>query len=918
MLKFPCPECGTPNAYEDFECGTEKYCISCQRLVTVPAGDAVASPAVPPAVVSPAAAAPIAAAPPPVVQQTATPRAQAPVPFSQSQRPADKAPAARPAPAPAAVRVSQAKLVRGRVFGVLDTDSLVHGTVICPCNPDKPVEIPYRNSDIAVGQVYCPRCSRAVSIGETLDRAKDLSTAVPAVEVAAPQHRPASWWRSVPGMVAALLVLGATITGVVWMWRDAPLVASVLINLGLSERPLIDDGPAAKKLTIPLSPAEFAKLGLIMAAGPLGPVPAAAALHPDLMRRVAESPESKITLAAVKALLEEKDVQEALIIAQVWKQLLEDRGVAATEARVVALAEVIPELQNRLYPQPPAAPPTVVADFRKLLGDIRTAIQQEQFPPAKKAIDAADALLGKHPQELAPFGDSFYLLKRRYSEIEREKNGIARINKLLDQAEEFARKAAGTQALEHEAKAKFLARRTPMSKEDGDRLDKRVRDLAPELQFARGQQAVEELRQCLKDGDEATRDKLALEANTHLPGLSDSKVGGLLAEVRKAAVAAVQPGKDSALGKAVAFRLLYEQALESYAVDDGPKLLAKAAEAANLGSAEDREKLAALIFEFLDQLGGDTLPLDDPQDLPDRFGKLRALLDQAGPWKSDPRWTALDAPLRRRGDQVARKAIDDARKLAAKDQLAEARLKLKPAELLGDKVTVKQAQNLDQQWEQEIKARADRAVQDQHWQRVKELHKEKKILEAWSELSRFSKRYPKAAGQQEVIDLEAAVRPPALALVAAKFRELDGLRDKKKWRDFMRGYELLMPLPLAGSDAAKLQEYGRQVEQNKRNVNGRFFEIAKRNGPMVNKEQVVILLVELPGILELAPDHLEAGALLEEARRKGPRYAKTELLYLPANPKRAAERLREIEILDGNGPIAAEARAVYKRMTSSK
>lgn len=918
MLKFPCPQCGTPNAYEDFEAGTEKYCISCQRLVTVPAALESAADATPSA--APPVAAPAAVAPTSVMEQAPPPpKASRKVAVTPPSAQAPKPPIVRPAPAVAAVRVSQAKPERGRVFGVLDTDSLIHGSVICPCDPDKPVEIPYRISDIAVGQVYCPRCSRAVSIGETLDKAKELSTAVAGVDVAAPQHRPASWWRFVPGLVASLLILGGIITGLVWTWRDTPLVASVLVNLGMSEAPLIDAGPAGKKLTIPLSPAEFAKLGIMMAAGPLGPVPAAVALHPDLMRRVPESPESKITLAAIKALLEQKDLQDALITAQVWKQLLEDRGTDAKEPRVAALAEVIPQLQNRLHPQAPAAPPTVVADFRKLLGDIRTAIQQEQFPPAKKSIDAADGLLGKHPQELAPFGDSFYLLKRRYSEIERENNGIARINKLLDQAEEFARKAAGSQALEHEAKAKFLARRTPMSKEDGDRLEKRVRDLAPELQFARGKQAVEELRQCLNDGDETARDQLALEANTHLPGLPDGKVSGLLAEVKKASVAAVKPGKDSALGKTVAFRLLYEQALEGYAVDDGTKLLTKATEAAGLAPADGRDKLAALIFEFLDQLGGDTLPLDDrTPDLPDRFGRLRALLDQAGPWKSDPRWSALDAPLRRRGEQAARSAIAEAQKLAAKDQLAEARLKLKPAVLLGDRVTVKQAQNLDQQWDQEIKARADRAVQDQHWQRVIKLHKEQKLLEAWSELSRFSKRYPKAAGQKEVIDLEAAVRPPALTLVAAKFRDMDGHRDKKKWREFMQGYELLAPLPLTGNDAAKLTEYGRQMEQNKRNVNGRFVEIAKRNGPMVNKEQVIILLVELPGILELAPDHLEAGTLLEDARRKGPLYAKTELLYLPANPKKAAERLREIEILDSNGPIADAARDVYKKMKSSK
>lgn len=800
-----------------------------------------------------------------------------------------------------------------RVFGVLDTENLAQGIVFCSCNPDQPVEIPYRLSDMAVGQVYCPRCSRKVSIGQSLDKVKDLNMAEAETSIPGPVAPRLAWGPTLFRLLIGTLVISGICFGIYTLFRDLPVVGEVMGHLGLGPAPL---GPGTgQTVTLPLTKAQFAKLGMFLAAGPTGPVPTLVALHPDLFRGPT-APQLHITLAAIQDLGQQTDIKNALVTAQVWQQALRDQNVSQADPRHAALEQVIKQLQEKLYPQQTPAPPTVLARFRELLGLLRTAIAQARLEGTDKLIREAEGLLEKHPQDLAPFSQSFFALKRRYNEIEGEVNGIARIEKHLDQAAEFARKGKATEALEHETKAKSLSSRTPMTKEVGDRFDKRVRDLAPDLLFVRGQQAVTELRQCLREGDQEARDLLVREARTCLPGLPDSKVGALVKETETAAAMPVMGQKGSSFAKEVMFRLQYEQALHCYATDDGPGFLSQAAKAAALSPTGDgTKKLAMLVFDFLDNFAGDTLTLnEEAPELPERFGKLRTLLDAAGPWKEDPRWVKLDAPLRQRGEQVARKSLAKAQGLAAKDQLAAARQAVKNAWLLGDRPTVLQARNLDQQWDQELKARTDRAIEQAHWQRIQQLHQDRKTLETWSELTNYAKRYPQSSRQKEVTKLQESLRGAIPPLLAAKIRDLDNYRDKKMWREFYEGYEILKSLPWTENETAKMKLFGKFIEDNKREANGRFLRLASRHGKMVNKEEVVALLAELPRLIAFSPELAEANALLEEAKQKGQLYAKHLLSTLGGiSPQLAAMRLREIEILDCNGPIAAEARRLVKK-----
>ncbi len=912
-LRFSCPHCGVPNAYEEFEAGMEKYCISCQRQLVLPseAGDAPSARELekpPTSVAVPTALEPAAAKP--TVRVTSTPA------------PAQPPPANKPKPPPARTVSPEAspKKTNARVFGVIDTESLVQGKVFCPCDSAKPVEIPFRVSDIAVGFVYCPRCSRAVSVAQGLEKVQDLSPGSSQVNVGVTpervRSRPPYLLRALAGFLVATVLVGS----VLWAWRDTPAVSAVLDQVGISDLPWLGASVRAKPLeakVIPLTVEQIYRIAILQASAPSGVLHALPALHPGLFVKGKAVEENPITLANIEALKKQTNASEALITAEVWKQMLIDSRFPSNDPRFAALEGAIQFLQNRLAPPQIAASPTTVAKFRDLLGTLRTAISEKNLAQGSAAVAEADGLLEKHPRDLAPFSQSYFVLKRRYTEIEREINGVVRVEKLLDASVKALRADNSTEAMENLAKAKFLAARTPMNKETGDRLDQRVRDLTPDLLFARGKRSIMDLRQCLTEGDMATRDLLVADANIHLPGLLESKIRDLTKELNRASKASIGQASGSEFGKKVAFRLAYERALEAFGAEDALGLFENAAKATQL-TPSDAPKVEGLVFEFLDQVGGDALLLgEEAPDFAEKVTKLKNVLQQAEVWKNSPRWIKLDTTLGQRGERYTKSALAKAKALAAKDQFQEARNTLKAALALAEPAAIKQVKELDQRWEQELKVRADQEAQEKQWKRISELRQAEKLLEAWVELGQFSQRYPKSPHLKEVAVIDESIRKAVKPALASKFQELEQFHDKKKWTDFHGTYQLLSKLPLASVEKTKLDQYRRKVEESQQQARGKFFQLSTRHRSMITQDQVRIMLEELPAIVAAVPDLAEAESLLGEAREKGHQYAEkllpTVANLAAASPRLAAERVRLIEILDSNGPLADEARKMLKK-----
>jgi hypothetical protein len=90
--------------------------------------------------------------------------------------------------------------------------------------------------------------------------------------------------------------------------------------------------------------------------------------------------------------------------------------------------------------------------------------------------------------------------------------------------------------------------------------------------------------------------------------------------------------------------------------------------------------------------------------------------------------------------------------------------------------------------------------------------------------------------------------------------------------------------------------------------------VAAVNRAMLDQNQVIRLLTELPRVLDLDPDHAEAQALFDEARRQGRQRAEKLLDTLPDLLRRSRilteTRVREIERLDPDGAIATRARQI--------
>jgi hypothetical protein len=353
-----------------------------------------------------------------------------------------------------------------------------------------------------------------------------------------------------------------------------------------------------------------------------------------------QRPPAEITLEQIDSLRNDADVRSALVRAQLWQAALADQDLTGSDPRQLRLKEVIGRLQEKLAPQP-AAPPPHVTQFRSLTQQMRDALVAKQLPQASGLSQQAEALLTAHANDLAPFSRSFRVLQAKLHEAEELLAWVPRIETLLVQARERATSDVSS-ARECEARAKFWALHTPLTKTEVERFDRMVRDLQPILQLARGTRAVDEAERCLREGDAKTRDLLVAEARELLPGLPEKQILPLLERADKVAKERLNRQDGSPLGQAVAIRRQFEHTLEHFAAGRALETVQSAEQTRNLlvafaksDQTKHSETLADIVLTILEvkiRLGilsnGDTTA-------------AQRLLNAASSWRNEARWQSL-------------------------------------------------------------------------------------------------------------------------------------------------------------------------------------------------------------------------------------------------------------------------------------
>jgi hypothetical protein len=276
---------------------------------------------------------------------------------------------------------------------------------------------------------------------------------------------------------------------------------------------------------------------------------------------------------------------------------------------------------------------------------MRDALILGDLSRARTACDQAAALLARNRSDLAPYARSFRTLRQRLTQAEELVTRVSKIELLLQRAHELAAEKV-TQARECEARAKFLAWRTPLKKEEAERLDQLVRKLQPKLQLAHGRRAVQQAEACVAQGGAATRDLLVAEARNTLPGLPESQILDLLNRVNQVAKASAAGQDDSEFAQAVMFRRQYERSLDHFGSGRLMPAVEAAVEALKTSSALERtdretcrQKLADVVFLVLESMGAECTAGEGDQEQATR------LLKAAHPFAEDPRWAACESQI---------------------------------------------------------------------------------------------------------------------------------------------------------------------------------------------------------------------------------------------------------------------------------
>jgi hypothetical protein len=878
----------------------------------------------------------------PTIEVGDIPSTQAPAPDADS--PAGSEPSAS---APRTVAVFS-------LDGLAEAASRVVGEEICLCG----VKIPVRAEDYG-SSIYCPVCGTEIHVGPTLDSEKyrvaqtaGETPSAPASEASRSSRR-FRLIRSRRGVTVAIVLL--TVVGL----RGYRIWESPKTETGVLDVPQREPAPAPKP-DIPkwtLTAADIEKM-------PQNRDPVAALIGArrwlSWLRRdssVSDSDPRLAKLAQVIELLEKRlappitlemieklswsdDPGQALVQAQMWQEALRDQEAAANDPRLAGLTKVIGVLSDRLTPKL-QTPPAFVADFQKLLQQIADKLKEGNFAEASKAtnrveqlFEQAERLVQDHPDELAPYSRRLLTLKSGFNQQKATRDGVRQIRQWFQKAAESLTAGQVTEGLAFMQRARFFAAwRTPANEDEIREFITAVKNLAPEVRFARGKRAVDDAVACDRAGDRAGRDREAQRAQSLLPGLPESRIKALLEQIqpwtKEGTAAAARVWKPaSPLARSIERREFYETALERYGDGQWQELVSTCLQAESLHSAGEAEsekmhaRMGVMLFDVLEMVVGKELQpgsLEKKQAKPiEQLSAVRRWLDQLAPWKSDGRWKALDAALRQQGDEMARNALERAVVLAAEDKLIEAIAEASTVESLGNPSTEQRAQRLCAQWRAEVKLRADSRAEQEQWNRIQTLaDKANAELELWNELRQFRQRFPKGAYTQDIDSLLTRTRERIEGKCQQALHEIQDLIAEKQWAKARARMELLRGAPLQPTRAAALQRLQERCEEVKTEAASRFLLLGQHR-KLLTEENVLALLAALPEILEMDPENEEARSLFERVQHQGAirshKLIASALLFKNQKAEVYEDKLRRAAALDPEGSDGKRARELLKEL----
>lgn len=521
--------------------------------------------------------------------------------------------------------------------GAARVERRIVGEETCLCG----AEIPVCVEDYG-GTVYCPSCAAEIQVGGTLrggkyrvarEETQDDSQGKPTPG----GKRRIRWLHSPLGLAAMSLVALSAAAGGYFTWQHPQAVLDVVRVVSPWRQ------PSGAELPPPRAPA------------PPDPLEA---LPTEI------EPDHEITLESIESLRSRPDPIEALVQARVWHEALHQQGASEDDERLAALAEVIEMLTAKLAPQA-EGPPVELAEFRRLVQAIAEALKSGDLGAARKALDGAEGYLEQHADELTPHCGRYLQLASRVRSEEARHSGADRIGALLAKAEEALKAGNVTEGLEAEAEARFLALWSSLSDEEFKELDERERRLRAEIRFGQGRRAVEDARRCQQARDVDARNREVRRAFSLLPGLSESRIGPLLAQVRPWAAEADRSPKrlrvTSGVAREIDRRDRYEDVLGHYGRADAAGLVPACREfhallSDDAPSERRRRKIERMLFDVLEYeivVKLQALDAANEEDaFVERLSEVRRWLDQAEPWQASHRWKALDGAAGRQGERL--------------------------------------------------------------------------------------------------------------------------------------------------------------------------------------------------------------------------------------------------------------------------
>jgi len=928
-LTLNCPHCATDFPVAEDDRGFTAYCVSCGRECDVPAdlgAEATAkedsATSAPPEADNGEQRSDVPASAAQEIRKRPSPGDRAgnePSSPLSSPQTHDSDTEPRPSVIAASERSSDSDRRKGRVsvFSAVGATQVLEKTIDeidCLCGEKIPVTV----EDVGT-TVYCPACGAGLPVGEKLQKVAVARATQhveddesPSVPVSHPVFR---WMGSRAGVATMFVVAAALALGVYITWQHPEMLPE-----GVRE---------------------------VLAVGTPSTPPPSPNSAEDEQDEDLPDPDEPITLEAINALLNRDDPRNALYQAQLWDGELEANEVPETEKRRVRLQEVMKILLDRMTPKP-KPPPKYVLTFRKLLKQLGEALNQEDVKLSRRLYDEADALFNKHPDELAEESRLLVLYRQQLQRLELKVGGVKKVEDLLLKAADLAVNDHPTLALELQTRAFLMARQLPdVSEDDGQRLIRLNKErVKPVIAWSRGKRAVADAEACLNQRDRRALDQqlneIALKflpaTGSELPGVPDTGAKRLNRRARALAERRISRPRSTTLGRMLDVRLQYERALDHLGHGRSVKFSAAAAEVYRdfqslQGNGQLYDDLSQLIkrmpqlaFDMISQklAGLDDLP---PSEHPARLAALRTALNHLRPWKSLPRWKAIDGALRKSSRQLFADRLAHATMLAQQGRYREAIEAAKALENIGDDDTAAEARKNRVEWERQLKLQTARKNRDSHLKRIAQLLDDNKVLDAGREAHRFEQRYPDSTDSDDYRALQSRMDGPLQARVNSLLDEAQQQRKAKEWDKLRRTLSRLQGVPLSSSRKNLYDALQKTLESQEDRIKALMLRI-RRVERMATNDEIISVRKLTAELLKLDPGHAEAKRLHERSTKLAAttaarllRQAEVYVKYVKRGRRdlkqKTLTRLNDIIKLNPDGPYGLKAKR-YKAEISRR